>query len=410
MSDTRFESWSVAESPVTIDYSLVAIEEIRHLVAEGVQKLARGGVEVGGVLYGAREGRTIRIMAVRPIACEHARGPAFMLSDADRQTLEKQLEQDKVDLRLADMICLGWFLSHTRSEIALAESDLEIYERHFSAPWQVTLVVRPGRGGSMRAGFFVREHDGAVRRDSSYLEFNFPDRLAGVLDRPRRGDRPSAERRPAVLSRESAAAPLLRDPPVAAPTAGPQLLPAPPPRSKWPWLAAWGATVLAIGVLALRYFVLTPHVDPLALTVLERDGQLQIQWDHTSRIVTSAVQGSLSITDGGKPSTIPLTPQNLTQGSYTWKRASGDVEIRLSVQNAGGQQARETTTFLDDAPAPAGPVPVTSDSGKKTDAEQERGQLQTEIQRLRNENAGQAQRIQELERNLKILQARLGAQ
>src|ERR1700684_3120116 len=101
MSDPRFGSWSVAESPVTIEYSLVVIEEIRHEVAEGIQKLSRGGMEVGGILFGTREGRTIRIMAMRPIACEHARGPAFLLSDADRKMLEEQLLREQEDSRLA---------------------------------------------------------------------------------------------------------------------------------------------------------------------------------------------------------------------------------------------------------------------------------------------------------------------
>src|SRR5580692_8455719 len=184
MSDTRFGSWSVAESPVTIEYSLVVIEEIRHEVAEGFQKLSRGGMEVGGLLYGARDGRTIRILSMRPVACEHARGPAFLLSDKDAEQLQHQLSHEAEDTRLEGMLCLGWFVSHTRSEIVLAESDLEIYEKYFNSPWQVTLVIRPGRGGSMRAGFFVREQDGTVRSENSYLEFNFPDRLAGVLDRP----------------------------------------------------------------------------------------------------------------------------------------------------------------------------------------------------------------------------------
>ena len=196
MSDPRFGSWSVAESPVAIEYSLVVIEEIRHEVAEGLQKLSRGGMEVGGVLYGSREGRTIRVTAMRPIACEHARGPAFLLSDADRQMLETQLEHALEDPRLVGLTCLGWFLSHTRTGIMLSDSDMEIYEKHFNAPWQVALVIRPGGGRSMRAGFFVREHDGSVQTDSSYLEFNFPDRLAGVLDRPPRSERPPAERRP----------------------------------------------------------------------------------------------------------------------------------------------------------------------------------------------------------------------
>jgi hypothetical protein len=405
MSDTRFGSWSVAESPVTIEYSLVVIEEIRHEVAEGFQKLSRGGVEVGGILYGAREGRTIRILAMRPIACEHARGPAFLLSDPDRKMLEEQLKHELEDPRLADMICLGWFLSHTRSEIALADSDMEVYEKYFSAPWQVTLVIRPGRGGSMRAGFFVREHDGTVRSASSYLEFNFPDRLAGVLDRPPRGDRPAAERRPAVYFRESSAAVVRRDQAhPAASIPGPQLLPAPPARSKWPWLIAWGAVLLAIVIFGLRYFVVTPRVEPLALTLVEQQGQLQIQWNHSARPVSSAVRGALFIRDGQAPRTFPLTPQDLEHGAFTYQRISDDVEVRMSVENASGDKVEETTTFLGATSAP-------SDSGEKAKAaEKERGDLQAEISRLRNDNAGQAARIQELERNLKILQARLGAQ
>src|SRR5437016_6293675 len=100
VSDVKFGSWSVAESPITIEYSLVVIEEIRHEVLEGFQRLSRGGIEVGGVLYGTREGRTVRILAIRPIACEHARGPGFLLSDRDAEGLARQLDADKEDSHL----------------------------------------------------------------------------------------------------------------------------------------------------------------------------------------------------------------------------------------------------------------------------------------------------------------------
>src|ERR1700674_5246057 len=175
MSDVKFGYWTVPESPVSIDYSRVLIEEIRHEVAEGFQRLSRGGIEVGGILYGMRDGRTVRVLAMRPISCEHARGPAFLLSDKDRKSLQEQLQGDQQDPRLQGMISVGWFLSHTRSEILLSDSDLEIYSIFFPASWQTTLVVRPGRGGAMRAGFFVRDADGTVKSDQSYLEFNLPD-------------------------------------------------------------------------------------------------------------------------------------------------------------------------------------------------------------------------------------------
>ncbi len=55
------------------------------------------------------------------------------------------------------------------------------------------MVVHPGRSGTMRAGFFVREADGSVKGERSYQEFNFPDRMAGVLDRPPRERRPVVE-------------------------------------------------------------------------------------------------------------------------------------------------------------------------------------------------------------------------
>src|SRR6266571_4441321 len=91
MSDPSFASWSVAESPITIEYTLVVLEEIRRAVTEGFQRLSRGGLEVGGVLYGSREDRTVRVLAIRPIACEHARGPGFLLSDHDAADLANQL-------------------------------------------------------------------------------------------------------------------------------------------------------------------------------------------------------------------------------------------------------------------------------------------------------------------------------
>jgi proteasome lid subunit RPN8/RPN11 len=409
MSDARFGSWSAAESPVTIEYSLVVIEEIRHEVSEGFQKLSRGGVEVGGLLYGTRDGRTVRLMAMRPITCEHARGPAFQLSTSDWEILEEQIAHGGEDPRLADLICLGWFVSHTRSEIMMSESDMEIYERCFNAPWQVTLVVRPGRGGSMRAGFFVREHDGTVRSDASYLEFNFPDRLAGVLDRPARtdrADRPAAARAHTVYFREGAAAPARQErPQPAAQLPGPQLLPAPPPRFKWAWLAGWGLAVAVAAFFALRYFVFTQAPEPLDLSVIERNGQLQIQWNRDAKAVTSAVRGSLIVTDGQTPHSIPLTPQDLGRGSFSYQRTSDDVEVRMNVQNSGGEKSEsKTTTFL--AAAPAKPA----DEEEIKTLQRERDELQAEVDRLKGANAQQADRILQLERNLKVLQTRLGIQ
>ena len=108
MSDLTFGTWNAAASPVTIEYSLVVIEEIRHEVAEGFQKLSRGGIEVGGLLFGVHEGQNVRVMAIRPVACEHAAGPAFRLSERDRDALQDQIRRSKDDARLDGLVCVGW--------------------------------------------------------------------------------------------------------------------------------------------------------------------------------------------------------------------------------------------------------------------------------------------------------------
>ena len=78
MSAPPFGSWSVPEVPLTIEYSFEVLDQIRASATDGLRQLSRGGLEVGGVLYGTRDANSIRITSWRPIACEHARGPAFL--------------------------------------------------------------------------------------------------------------------------------------------------------------------------------------------------------------------------------------------------------------------------------------------------------------------------------------------
>jgi len=410
VSDVKLGSWSVTGSPIVIEYTLVVIEEIRQAVIEGFQRLSRGGIEVGGVLYGARDGRTVRVLAMRPIECEHARGPSFALSDADQAALRAQLAQDERDPRLQGMICLGWFLSHTRTEINLSETDQQVYSTFFPAPWQVTLVVRPGRGGSMRGGFFVRETDGALKSEQSYLEFNFPERAASAVERLPSRER-YADRRPSVLPLPEPVSvpaestqyevPGFAQPAPAA--SGPLFVPAPPPsRRKWPWLAAWLLLTIALVIFSIRYLVPQPAVEPINLAVSERDGQLQIEWNHLAKPVNLATSGSLEIVDGTERRTFSLTPQVLTRGNFVYLRNSADVQVRMTVDQPDGAKVEEASRFL-------GRAPAKQEQGGELDAlKARRDELEAEVARLRRENGQQVQRIQQLDRTMRILQTRLG--
>lgn len=415
MSEGKFGTWTAPESPVDIEYSLLVVDEIRQAVTEGFQRLSRGGIEVGGVLYGTVEGRSVRIAAVREIACEHARGPTFHLSDNDRALLNAQLERDREDPRLEGMTAVGWYLSHTRSEITLQQSDLETYDSFFPAPWQVTLVVRPGRAGVMRAGFFVRESDGHIKTDRSHLDFVFPDRMAGVLDRaPRQRatqvgreppSYPAPERRPQERFNpplDAGDAEPAPDVPYRKPgLLEPEYAPYPDAHRKIPWTVIGVVAAAAIlAILGLRYFESRMTAEPISLAVSEKDGQLQIRWNRASNTITSAARGSLEITDGREKQDVALTPQELALGNFTYARKTGDVRVRMLVAGSG-RQIEEGSRFL-------GKEPEVVDSNELDLLKVQRDALQDEVTRLREQNSQQTERIQQLERTLTVMRTRMG--
>ncbi len=131
----------------------------------------RGEREAGGILYGRNEPNGIHILDCRPLPCEHAMGPGFVLSERDEKRLAEMLAAPETDPELNGLTALGWYHSHVHSRIFLSERDLQIHNRYFPAPFQVALVLRPRTEGSTRAGFFFREAAGGIRADASYQEF-----------------------------------------------------------------------------------------------------------------------------------------------------------------------------------------------------------------------------------------------
>jgi hypothetical protein len=325
------------------------------------------------------------------------------LSPEDRAKLEAQLADDVQDPHLQGLVRVGWFVSHTRGELAMTDTDLEIFSNYFRDPWQVTLVIRPGRGSAMRAAFFVWEQDGTVRSNQSYKEFNFPDRLSGVIDSPSRSER--AESRAGFRNLPPLPPPPVRvDRPRPQPQMpifeGSQYLPAgPPERKKWPWIVGILAIVVVIAILVMRYWPTAPP-EPLNIAVTEREGQLQIEWNNAARTVLQATSGTLEILDGNQTQKIPLTRMQLTEGRYMYTRQSGDVRLKLDIQGDSGTISGGTT-FLGKPPAPETPEAVVNFGAEKE-------ALDAEIARLKAENASLRERMQQLERTNAILQSRLG--
>ena len=441
---TDIETWHPAQSPLAIEYNRTVLDEVRDQAVAGYRRLSRGGVEVGGILYGIREEGKVRILATQPIACEYKSGPTFILSDRDKTRLLDQIAASESDEALQGLSVVGFYLSHPRAAVALTDRDLEIFNEFFPAIWNIALVMKPG-DQSIRGGFFVREARGSLNFAQSYQEFEMalPRSVEGssavrqIADQvssslaAQRGSAPDADAnakgrrggsrrditempapsmsRPEDLPRPfvsasgnggfgAAVMPALE--------AGPQAqwstaVARPrsailarrgdhPRRLKWRWLVVWVLGVVGIIGVSFLYREFTAPA-PLGLRVVEKDGDLIVEWNPAARPFLWAANGTLEIRNSDlTKSEIDLNLKELAAGKYQYGGIDGDTSIRLAVTGKMGFRADESTRYLaqvsQERTVSSKPVEI-----------RDRRKLQAEVVRLREELDKSQQRVKELE-------------
>ena len=415
-AEGKLGSWSSPESSRTIEYPLELLDEIRLTVSSSFHMRARGGLEVGGVLFGSRSENAIRIVAWRPIACDHSQGASFILSDNDLQELARLLEASGVNPDLKGLEVAGWFVSHTRSGLALTDSDVRVFDRFFPEQWQCTLVLQPGQVEPMRAAFFVRDAGGKVCGHTAEREFTV-EPLRGARQR---GQAPVSNVVGEIA--ESASRPLARSYPPVEPLVRlrPERStgPAAPPRKtvrtrfkmSW-WQLGWAVPLIAVALLAgflakdrYRLKALAERrAETLSLKVQDAPGaQLHVDWDKQARPIQLAQRGVLDINDGGNHRTVDLDAMQLRQGSLTYGRRSGNVKVGLSVYGENNNvPLTEAAEFL--GPPPANP-PAPDAHAQRT---KEKADLEAEIKRLRAQVAREQAKSQELQNLVRVLENRL---
>ena len=159
--------WTTPQCSFAIEYFPRVLDDIRLAVVDAFFSLPRGGAEIGGILLGSHEAKRVLIADYQPLDCEHAFGPGFTLSERDRMQLAELLAAE----RPRELQPVGWYHSHTRSDIFLSDTDLEIYHQYFPEAWHVALVMKPHTFQPARAGFFFRGAGGAIHATASYREF-----------------------------------------------------------------------------------------------------------------------------------------------------------------------------------------------------------------------------------------------
>ena len=230
-------TWGVPECPFTIEYSARVLDDIRLAVVDAFFSLPRGGAEIGGILLGRYNGRRLLISGYAAVECEHAYGPSFNISENDAVRLQDLLSAAPENYPGLQVV--GWYHSHTRSEIFLSEADLAVHARFFPERWQVAMVMKPHTFEPARIGFFFREANGSVHATASYKEVSVePQAMRPVPDGPPlEAVRPPASqprerlRRSLHVELETGAEPVYEDPVDAAPSWEPEPEPAPAPQA-----------------------------------------------------------------------------------------------------------------------------------------------------------------------------------
>jgi len=323
--------WEVPGKPVSVRLSPDVAARLGMAVREGFKALPRRGLETGGLLIGSRHGEgdhaVVEIDDFEAVESEHAAGPAYLLSEADRRLLEAKIGAHEAAGKKQKIV--GFYRGHTRPDFAITREDAALFSAYFRNASDVFLLIKPNDGGPPTGGFVIRE-EGRILSDSPYAQFLLP----GAMSVPAVRETPA--RTPQAVQESPQQTP---------PRRAVQIVQSAAPRPKsWKarariWIVAAAVTVLSVAL----FFAIPRRVPGLspakpapspALNVTNVGNSLRLSWDHQlSRDTGHAV---LWIKDGQETQRLELDAKQLSEGSVVYWPSHSDVDFRLELLTAGG--------------------------------------------------------------------------
>ena len=332
------------------------LDKIARLVLDGYCATSHGGLEIGGVLFGHRQSNAITAEEFRPLICDHSLGPRFILSESDELCLRDLLRAPEVDPDLRGLEVVGWYCSHTRSELELLDREILLHNSCFAHPSQFVLIFKPRDRHSVIAGIFSR-NSGLVldrHRPAEILELPARRTPAGGIGQVVNGTRPAPRSMGPSIS--------VKSDPMIASTRNQSSKHRFRPGKKTAF-AAVATGVIALCAGAWRYAAVAQlRPSELAVTVRPDARNFLLSWRSNLAKATRAhvdivVPGSsqhLNITDIFQPSGVLLFP-----------RKAGDVHATLTVQTPDGVIVRHADFSEPVAETKAPVPPLAQDSQPK---------------------------------------------
>jgi len=331
--------WEAAGMPVSVRLNRDVVSRLGISVREGFKAIPRRGLETGGLLIGRRrEAGNLTVVEVNdfePIESEHAAGPSYLLSAADRRLLEARIAAREKAGGSGSVV--GFYRSDTRRSFAITTEDAFVFSTYFPKASDVFLLIKRNETGPPTGGFIIRE-GGKVVSDTPYalfpLEASFEPGVCAAAE-----PRVCAAAEPGVSAVTAPQAEAVRPDPRPAP----EVSPTPSRRFKWElrwpvWLAASAVIALAVGLPPGIEKRIAPPVKrgrSLALNVTSTGKSLRLSWDHSA--VEQAGGALLWIKDGPEERRFELDAFQLSEGSVAYWPRSGDVTFRLELPQGGSR-------------------------------------------------------------------------
>jgi hypothetical protein len=386
-----------------VEFPRIVLQQLLTFAEEGLRKLSRGGIEQGGVLFGRRAGKTVQVHAWREIPCQHLRGPAFLLSNEDKQGLAALLENAQRDPALQVLEPVGWFVSHTRQGLSLTDDDQDVGRQFFGEPQQISVVLHPVKGKATEGILFVRDSAGELVGEDSRRSFEsreFPPVMLPEIGQPE-----PAQREMTRPARQAHAGAGMKTRPNSAPP--PAAAAASDDAPFWRRVPGWAYA--SIGVLLCGALVLAIPTrrgpeestgEALQLRLQDAKGQLRIEWDKNSRTILGADGATLYVTDGRPLAPVELDKDTAQRGFITYGRLSEDVTVRMVVKRAKDTPYQELARFVG--------APVPKEVPRELRESRERKEhLLAEIRKLRQQIQQEVERSQTLETSVSRLEQQI---
>jgi len=370
------------QSSLVIPKAVIA--QLWAQVTEGTRILARGGLEVGGLLVGPKAfGDTVVVDEIIPLPIEYRHGPSFHMSSSDLAAIPPAMESVQEDQSKA---VVGLYRGRTRGDTTMRQSDHEILDAiervhpSFAADFRCFLVLAPMSESMALACIAMRDGSGWDEMPPIALRSNPLSIIASPSTALQQMSRKLQTEELAIHSPvpSSAVHPLAEDrvPERRVPDHSAASLAADRTgvRRGQIWLYA-AACLVAVVLAAFGAYRWARRQQPQPAPIVpaekteaprahlgfsaSREGPVwKLSWDRAVMDTLNPVGAVLSIEDGGYLLQLPLAPADLASGILFYTPQSNDLTFGLRIDRGGShveEQVRvlaATRSPLDRAPQP----------------------------------------------------------